>query len=245
MGKNDRRGKAPHRAGSSGVPKKPPPRKRRTSVPYGSVPSNTGSDAEYSTTAMREDAAMLKRIQEGDSEAFRILAARLAPNALAVATRVTANRHLAEEAVQEAFVDVWKRSDRFDPLRGGLRQWVLGVVHNKAVDAVRRERSASAVGSKGPEPMPAPDPEEEGWMSDRQARVAKAVDDLSPAQREAIMLAYFGGLTYRQVAERLGIPEGTAKSRLRDGLMTLRGLLERHGIERDTLGREPSGWSQG
>lgn len=194
---------------------------------------------------MREDAAMLKRIQEGDSEAFRILAARLAPNALAVATRVTANRHLAEEAVQEAFVDVWKRSDRFDPSRGGLRQWVLGVVHHKAVDAVRRERSASDVGWKGPEPMPAPDPEEEGWMSDRQARVAKAVDDLSPAQREAIMLAYFGGLTYRQVAERLGIPEGTAKSRLRDGLMTLRGLLERHGIERDTLGREPSGWSQG
>jgi RNA polymerase sigma-70 factor (ECF subfamily) len=75
-------------------------------------------------------------------------------------------------------------------------------------------------------------------MSDRRDRVMRAVSELSPAQREAIMLAYFGGLTYRQVAERLEIPEGTAKSRLRDGLMTLRGLMERYGIGGDI------GWSQ-
>lgn len=193
---------------------------------------------------MHDDTILLRRIQDGDREAFQTLADRLAPSALALATRVTANRHLAEEAVQEAFLDVWRRSDRFDAQRGGLRQWVLGVVHHKAVDSVRRERSASEHGPKGPEPLPAPDPEERGWMADRRTRVAKAVADLSPAQREAITLAYFGGLTYRQVAERLGIPEGTAKSRLRDGLMTLRGLLERHGIGRDALGREPSGWSQ-
>jgi RNA polymerase sigma-70 factor (ECF subfamily) len=190
---------------------------------------------------MREDVALLRRIQDGDKGAFRVLADRLAPSALAVATRVTANRHLAEEAVQEAFVDVWRKCDRYDVRKGGLRQWVLAVVHNKAVDAVRRERAASDVAPMGPEPVAAPDPAEAGWMSDRRKRVLKAVEQLSPAQREAIMLAYFGGLTYREVAVRLGIPEGTAKSRLRDGLMTLRGLLERHGIGRDEMGHDPIG----
>lgn len=180
---------------------------------------------------MSDDVALLKRIRDGDRAAFRHLAERLAPTALAVATRVTANRDLAEEAVQEAFVDVWRQCERFDAGRGGVRQWVLGVVHHKAVDAVRRERAAADVSQKAPEPVPAPDPEEAGWLTDRRERVLKAVEQLSPAQREAIMLAYFGGLTYRQVAERLQIPEGTAKSRLRDGLMTLRGLLERYGMD--------------
>ncbi len=180
---------------------------------------------------MSDDVALLKRIRDGDKAAFRHLAERLAPTALAVATRVTANRDLAEEAVQEAFVDVWRQCDRFDSGRGGLRQWVLGVVHHKAVDAVRRERAAADAARKAPEPAPAPDPEEAGWVSDRRDRIMRAVEQLSPAQREAIMLAYFGGLTYRQVAERLQIPEGTAKSRLRDGLMTLRGLMERYGME--------------
>lgn len=190
---------------------------------------------------MRDEIALIRRIQDGDKRAFRDLADRLAPNALSLATRVTANRDLAEEAVQEAFIDVWRHCDRYDVRRGGLRQWVLGMVHHKAVDAVRRERAASDVGPKGPEPLPAIDPEEAGWMADRRSRVHKAVSKLPTAQREAITLAYFGGLTYRQVAERLGIPEGTAKSRMRDGLMTLRGLLERHGIGREAMGL---GWGE-
>lgn len=187
------------------------------------------------------DDLLLQRIKDGDKHAFRELATKLAPNALALATRVTSNRNLAEEAVQEAFFDVWRKCDTYDVRRGGLRQWVLGVVHHKAVDAVRRERTVSTAGLKGPDPMPPVDPEEAGWVSDRRARVKKAVDKLPAAQRDAITLAYFGGLTYRQVAERLQIPEGTAKSRMRDGLMTLRGLLERHGIGREAMGL---GWSE-
>jgi RNA polymerase sigma-70 factor, ECF subfamily len=188
---------------------------------------------------MGADQVLLQRIQGGDKRAFRDLADKLAPTALALATRVTSNRALAEEAVQEAFVDVWKQCDRYDVARGGLRQWVLGLVHHKAVDAVRRERASSRVGPLGPEPSAPVDPEEAGWVSDRRARVLKAVGQLSAAQREAIMLAYFGGLTYREVSEQLGIPEGTAKSRLRDGLMRLRGLLERQGLEPEAMG-----WSQ-
>jgi RNA polymerase sigma-70 factor (ECF subfamily) len=178
---------------------------------------------------MADDDALLRQIQDGDHRAFRDLTERLAPSALAVATRVCANRDIAEDAVQEAFVDVWRQCERYDTRRGELRQWVLGVVHHKAVDAVRRERAHSEVSFRGPEPLSEPDPEEAGLESDRRTRVLRAVGQLAAAQREAIMLAYFGGRTYRQVAEELKIPEGTAKSRLRDGLLNLRGLLEREG----------------
>lgn len=180
---------------------------------------------------MADELALARRIRDGDKEAFRDLAVRLAPSAMALATRVTANRDLAEEAVQEAFVDVWRRSDRFDPRRGGFRQWVMTLVHHKAVDSVRRERAASDVGDKIPRPQEALDPEAEGIAADRRARIVRAIKQLSPAQRDAILLAYFGGLTYREVAAKLEIPEGTAKSRLRDGLMNLRGLLERYGLD--------------
>jgi RNA polymerase sigma-70 factor (ECF subfamily) len=194
---------------------------------------------EYSlVTPSADDVALLRRIQDGDRHAFRVLAERFASPALAMATRVTADRTIAEEAVQEAFMDVWRQCDCYDPRRGGLRQWVLTVVHHKAVDAVRREQVARDLSRHIPEPAATGDPEQAGWAADRRARVAKAVEQLSPAQREAIMLAYFGGLTYRQVAEKLRIPEGTAKSRLRDGLMTLRGLLERHGLGRGEEGSE-------
>jgi RNA polymerase sigma-70 factor (ECF subfamily) len=179
---------------------------------------------------MADDVALLRRIRDGDRRAFRDLTEHLAPAALAVATRVTANRDIAEEAVQEAFVDVWRQCERYDARRGGLRQWVLGVVHHKAVDAVRRERAVGAASKKGPDLVSPPDPEEAGVASDRRTRVRRAVEQLPPAQREAIMLAYFGGLTYREVSKQLSIPEGTAKSRLRDGLMNLRGLLERQGL---------------
>jgi RNA polymerase sigma-70 factor (ECF subfamily) len=185
---------------------------------------------------MADEPGLIRRLQAGDKRAFRDLAERLAPTALSVATRVTANRDIAEEAVQEAFVDVWRKAERYDSKRGGLRSWVLAVVHNKAVDAVRRERTATDASSKVPEPAPSVDPADETLEADMRGRVREAVDALPSAQREAIMLAYFGGLTYRQVAERLDIPEGTAKSRLRDGLMNLRVQLERRGVTQ--------GWAQ-
>ncbi len=177
------------------------------------------------------EADLLRRIRDGDRRALRTLVDEIGPAALALARRVTNNPDLAEEAVQEAFLEVWRRSARFDSRRGNARTWVLAVVHHKAVDAVRRERAATRWDEEVPLPAEADDPEGRSVMSDRRDRVLKAIAELSPVQREAIMLAYFGGLTYRQVAEHLEIPEGTAKSRLRDGLLTLRGALETFGIE--------------
>ncbi|HVL82412.1 MAG TPA: sigma-70 family RNA polymerase sigma factor [Actinomycetota bacterium] len=178
-----------------------------------------------------EEATLVESIGRGDRDSFRSLVHRLGPQALGLAYRITNNRELAEEAVQEAFAEVWMRAGRFDTRRGGARQWVFTLVHHKAVDAIRREASAVRLAEHVPDPAPSTDPEEHGWVMDRRDRVRRALDQLTPAQREAIQLAYFGGLTYRQVAERLGIPEGTAKSRLRDGLITLRGLMEAEGVE--------------
>lgn len=177
-----------------------------------------------------EETDLLRRVADGDRDAFKSLVSGLAPQSMALAVRVAGSRDLAEEAVQEAFVDVWLKAQRFDRSRGGVRQWILTLVHHKAVDAVRRERSAARANEEPPMPSNIPDPEEMGVAADRRKRVAKALANLSPSQREAIELAYFAGLTYRQVAQRLSIPEGTAKSRLRDGLLTLRGLLETEGV---------------
>jgi RNA polymerase sigma-70 factor (ECF subfamily) len=173
---------------------------------------------------------VLRLIADGDREAFRALVADVGPHALSLAQRITGNRQLAEDALQEALVDVWTKAGRFDAARGGVRQWVLTVVHHKAVDAVRRERAASRTSSVVPVPEPTDDPEESGLAADRRARVRRALNGLAREQREAIELAYLGGLTYREVAHRLGIPEGTAKSRLRAGLRALRGLLEANGV---------------
>lgn len=195
--------------------------------------SGTPPKTEYSRTNMAADreSELLQRVAAGDRSAVRSLFDSIGPQALALATKVTGNRDLGEEAVQEAFVDAWRKAETFDARRGRARQWVLMLVHHTAVDVVRRERGATQLAGDAPLPSPPENPEYLGWMSDRRALVLEAVQNLSPSQREAIMLAYFNGLSYREVAEHLGIPEGTAKSRLRDGLVTLRGLVETHGVE--------------
>ena len=177
-----------------------------------------------------DDGGMLRLIANGDRAAFRELVDDVGPRALALAIRVTANRQLAEEAVQEAFLDVWTKAGRYDASRGGLRQWVLTLVHHKAVDAVRRESVAARMSAQAPLPDTVDDPELLGVAADETVRVRKSLGALPDDQRRAIELAYFDGLTYREVADHLHIPEGTAKSRLRTGLAALRGLLESNGV---------------
>jgi len=177
-----------------------------------------------------DDGGMLQLIASGDRVAFRELVDEVGPRALSLAIRVTANRQLAEEAVQEAFVDVWTKAGRYDASRGGLRQWVLTLVHHKAVDAVRHESVAARTSAQAPLPDAVDDPELLGVAADETVRVRKSLEALPADQRRAIELAYWNGLTYREVAQHLEIPEGTAKSRLRMGLAALRDHLERNGV---------------
>jgi len=165
----------------------------------------------------------------GDESAFAILAERIRPQALRVARGVVRDPAIAEEVAQEVLTEVWLKADRFDPDRGSVVGWVATLARRRGVDRVRSEQAGrnrdDRVARRNQErdfDVVADEVEVrlEHWQ------VRRALADLSDRQREAIELAYFGGHTYRDVARVLGIPEGTAKSRLRDGLLRLRESLD-------------------
>jgi RNA polymerase sigma-70 factor (ECF subfamily) len=138
----------------------------------------------------------------------------------------------AEDVSQDVFVGFWERPAAFDPARGSLRTWLGTLTHRRAVDHVRREeaRRRRAERDAG-RAVAAPDVEELATALLTAERVRAALDVLPEEQRRAVQLAYFGGKTYRQVAETLGIPEGTAKSRLRLALRRIAAALEAEGAE--------------
>ena len=145
-----------------------------------------------------------------------------------MARRILVDASLAEEVAQDTFLALWRRPGAFDPGRGSLQAFLMGVARNKAIDVVRREetrrRARDDLMAEQEMESEAPSATEE---VDERQRVTMALARLSVPQREAVVLAYYGGRTYREVAEELGIPEGTAKTRLRDGLGKLRELLAR------------------
>lgn len=175
-----------------------------------------------------EDRSLLRRMADGDQAALAALYDRYGAPAFGIAVKICNNRALAEDVVQEAFLSVWQRAGRFDPDRGTAAAYLFAAVHNKAVDVVRHEESMRRRGGDAgdfPAETDAGTVVEAAWLGVRRQEVRAAVARLSPAQREALELAYFEGLTYSEVAGKLGIPLGTAKTRLRDGMIRLRALL--------------------
>lgn len=170
--------------------------------------------------------ALLARVARHDRDAFASLYDELAPMVFGLAIRVTRSHALAEEVTQEVFIQIWGQADRFDGSRGSVRSWIATIAHRRAVDTVRRTQSSSEREAALPVDGPNPDIAEEVIQLDERARVRTAMQSLTALQREAIELAYFEGLTYREVAERLGTPLGTVKTRMRDGLMRIRGTME-------------------
>ncbi len=182
------------------------------------------------------DRELVRRVGRGDEDAFRGLFARYAPTALALARRVARQPHLAEEIVQEAFLALWRNPDGYDQQRGSVKSWLMGMVHHRAVDAVRREETQRRRAEEATTAVevPAEDPadavvEELGAPEERRA-VRAALEDLPVEQREVIELMYFGGLSQSTIAERLSLPLGTVKSRTLLGMRRLRTSLL--GIER-------------
>lgn len=150
-----------------------------------------------------------------------------------LALRVIGDARAAEDVSQEVFVTVWERPAAFEPDRGSLRTWLGTLAHRRAVDHVRREEARRRRAIKdAARPVSTPDVEEMALALVTAERVRSALDTLPDEQRRAIQLAYFGGKTYRQVAEVLGIPEGTAKSRLRLGLRRIADVLETETVAR-------------
>lgn len=173
--------------------------------------------------------ALLRRTAKGDRDAFAGLYDQLAAPVYGLVRRVLRDPSQSEEVTQEVFLEVWRQAPRFDEGRGAARAWVLTMAHRRAVDRVRSEQSARTredrVGAASAE-RDTDVVAEQVQSRAEQERVRAALHALTPLQREAVTLAYYGGHTYREVAELLDTPVGTVKTRLRDGLIRLRDELE-------------------
>jgi RNA polymerase sigma-70 factor, ECF subfamily len=185
--------------------------------------------ARATAIASASSEELLVAVGGGDQEAFAALYDRVSPQVLGVALRVLRDRALAEEVTQEVLVEVWRKADRFDPDRGTASGWITTLAHRRAVDRVRSEQASRDRDDRVSRRDEARDFDvvaDEVQVTLDHWQVRRALAELTDRQREAIELAYFSGHTYRDVAKVLGIPEGTAKSRLRDGLLRLRQALE-------------------
>jgi len=175
--------------------------------------------------------SLLARVADGDRTAFGSLYEALGPTAYGLALRVTRDEHLAQDVLQETFADVWAQAGRFDPAVSSARAWVTMLAHRRAVDRVRREqaeRDRGAAWLAGSTQRPHDSVAEVVALRAEHRQVRHALESLTALQREALELAYFGGLTHAEVAARLDIPLGTAKTRIRDALRTLRAEMEDH-----------------
>jgi RNA polymerase sigma factor (sigma-70 family) len=186
------------------------------------------SDPALRVTPTTEwERAVRARLVAGDDAALGECYDQYASFVHGLALRVIGDVRAAEDVTQDVFLCLWERPQAFDPDRGALRTWLGTVAHRRAVDHVRREEARRRRAQRdAAQASVTPDVEEMAFALVAAERVRAALVTLPHEQREAIELAYFGGKTYREVAEVLGIPEGTAKSRLRLGLRRIADALE-------------------
>lgn len=193
-------------------------------------PTDDGAPESFSDTenddASRRDAAQLAAVAGGSNEAFRVVYERYGRMVYAIAYRILQDSQLAEECVQDVFVEVWRHAKRYDATRARPSTWLCAIARNRALDAVR---------SRGRRPVPQADIELSGSSpdtvdllaaADEAVQVAEAMATLQPAQLEVLQLAYFDGLSHSEIAAKLALPLGTVKSRLRLALDRLRPLAE-------------------
>jgi RNA polymerase sigma-70 factor (ECF subfamily) len=189
------------------------------------------SNAVNRQLAHLSDEALVLLAARSEESALAELYDRYGRTAYGLALRILRDQTLAEDAVQESFLTVWRTASRFVPERGKASTWILTLVHRRAVDAVRREQRRRADSlERAPEPS-VEGVEEDAWLRLQRERVQEALRRLPDAQREALELAYYGGLSQSELAERLGQPLGTIKSRMFTGLSRMRELLGEPGGE--------------
>jgi RNA polymerase sigma-70 factor (ECF subfamily) len=172
------------------------------------------------------DEELMQLVRRGDARAFEVVYERHSGAAFSLAYRMTGKRVTAEEVVQEAFLALWRANARYDRTRGSVRTWILGIVHNRAIDALRRgtvhdRRRASDEGLE--ERFEARERTDvEAARHDEAREVRSALGTLPPEQLKVIELAYFGGFSHSEIAEMLETPIGTVKGRMRLGLAKMR-----------------------
>ena len=168
----------------------------------------------------------MARVKGGDAQAFEVVFDRHADAAFSLAYRMCGRRGTAEDVVQEAFLSLWRSGARYDRSRGSVRSWVLGVVHNRAIDLFRRDtvHAGRDVSDEGLAERMASSTDTESEVERREdaEQVRSALAQLPADQRQVIELAYFGGFTHSQIADILKLPAGTVKGRMRLGMTKLR-----------------------
>lgn len=177
------------------------------------------------------DRAVLARVAGGDVDALEELYDRYRTMAYSIALRVTGDATLAEDVLQDAFLGAWRHAARYVEGRGSVKTWLLAIVHHRAIDAIRRRRPTTTLPEREdvpPQALTVPDLWGDVAAGLDADAIREALTMLPEPQREAIELAYFGGLTQQEVAARTGTPLGTVKGRMRLGLLAMRRtLLER------------------
>ncbi|MEN9934969.1 MAG: hypothetical protein RLZZ387_1548 [Chloroflexota bacterium] len=193
---------------------------------------------QIARTDTPDDIVLISAVSRGDSGALEVLYDRYSTAVYRMALRILKSRELAEDVVQEVFWRVWRRSGSFESERGRVAQWIFGIAHNLCIDELRRMRAR---------PMPVyedvdhpviqqlvdeqTDVPASAWASEQRRTIAEALNHLPSAQRQAIELAYFGGLSHQEIATKLDRPLGTIKTRVRLGLQKLSSLLSARGLQ--------------
>lgn len=207
-------------------PWRPLPNRMTDSDDPAQLRSDTDAAPVEATTDRTADAALvdlLVKVAAGDDRAFAAVYDTVAARVFGLARRITRNPALAEEVTQDVMVEVWRTAPRFDQQRGSAVGWILMLTHRRSVDRVRRTSAQQARDLRDGAREPVQPPVDEDLLrADERREVRSALTQLTDLQRQAIELAYYEGRTYREVAQVLNVPEGTAKSRLRDGIRQLR-----------------------
>src|ERR1700733_5350392 len=176
------------------------------------------------------DEELMERVADCDADAFEVVLERHADAAFSLAYRICGRRSVAEDIAQESFLALWRSGERYDRARGSVRTWTLGIVHNRAIDALRRSgthdrRRASDEGIE--ETLEASERTEDQAVENAvSSEIRGALGELPSDQRKVIELAYFGGFTHTEIASMLDTPVGTVKGRMRLGLQKLRSQLQ-------------------
>jgi RNA polymerase sigma-70 factor (ECF subfamily) len=193
--------------------------------------------SKASQTSETDDLLLITAIAEGDSNALEQLYDRYSSVVYRVALRVLKNHELAEDVVQEVFWRVWRRSASFANDRGRVTQWLFGIAHNLCIDELRRMRARpTPVYEDAEHPVIRQLIDEQidvpaaAWTTEQRRVISEAMSELPEAQRQAIALAYFGGLSHQEIATKLNRPLGTIKTRVRLGLHKLGTLLVARGL---------------
>ena len=214
-------------------------------LPRGRAPraetSGSAVPAAASSYDGLDDRALVARVTEGDGGALEALYARYGRACYGLARRILVDEQLAQDAVQEVFLAVWRDASRFDASRGGFSTWLLTMTHHKAVDSVRREENLrkrrTTEDALEARESDAPQVDDAVWSLLRRERVREVLGTLPDVQREALTLAYFGGYTQREIAGLTDTPLGTVKTRMLAGMRRMKESLD--GLSNAAGGIEP------